>query len=153
MSEQMELPSSDESSFGLPTTWTWSVFSSVATIVLQIHYENAAQRDDNVDSTGINVYTTHDLRPHQASAFSVGDAAGLAIPAGQEAFGTIHYCREETTRTFFAEPVHVYGSWLHAHRIGRGLWTEQRRGGEVVGELGRNDPYDFGLQYCRSSGR
>lgn len=115
--------------------------------VLQIHYENAAQRDDYVDSTGINVYTTRDLRPHQASVFSVGDVAGLAIPAGQEAFETIHYCRGETTRAFFAEPVHVYGSWLHAHRIGRALWTEQRRDGEVVGELGRNDPYDFGLQY------
>jgi hypothetical protein len=24
---------------------------------------------------------------------------------------------------------------------------EQRRAGEVVGELGRNDPYDFGVQY------
>ena len=115
--------------------------------VLQIHYENAAEADGIIDASGVNVYTTRDLRRHQASVFSVGDVAGLAIPAGQEAFETIHYCRGETTKAFFQEPIHVYGSWLHAHRIGKALWTEQRRDGEVIGELGRNVPFDFGIQY------
>lgn len=115
--------------------------------VLQIHYENSAEAEGIVDETGINVYTTRALRKHQASVFLLGDVAGLAIPAREEAFETIHYCRGETTKAFFPEPVHVYGSWLHAHRIGKALWTEQRRDGVVVGELGRNAPYDFGVQY------
>lgn len=117
--------------------------------VLQIHYSNPGLHEGVVDASGINLYTTRELRQHRASVFSVGDVAGLAIPGGQEAFETIQYCSGEATSLFFVEPVHVYGSRLHAHRLGEALWTEQRRDGVSLGELGRSDPYDFDLQYVQ----
>jgi hypothetical protein len=47
----------------------------------------------------------------------------------------------------YPEPIHVYGSWLHAHEIGQSLWTDHIRDGEKIGEVGRHDPYDFGRQH------
>lgn len=116
---------------------------------LQIHYNNPGVREGVVDASGINLYTTQQLRQHRASVFSVGDVADLAIPAGRDAFETIHYCSGEATELFFVEPVHVFGSWLHAHRLGKALWTEQWRDGVSLGELGKSDPYDFDLQYVQ----
>lgn len=121
----------------------------VVHFVLQIHYENSSGHAGLVDRTGINVYTTADLRPHEAGVLSVGDVAGLAIPAGYDAFETIHDCPADFTQALLSEPIHVYGSWLHAHRLGKTLWTEQLRDGALIGEVGRNDPYDFGTQYVQ----
>jgi hypothetical protein len=114
---------------------------------LQIHYDNPRQESGHVDSSGVNVYFTHDLRLHNASVFSLGDVAGLAIPAGQSSFETIHHCNEELTSQYFSNPIHVFGSWLHAHRLGAALWTDHRRDGAKLGEVGRHDPYDFDLQH------
>jgi hypothetical protein len=43
-------------------------------------------------------------------------------------------------------PSQVFGSWLHAHELGKSLWTEQFRDGALLGELGRHDPYAFDAQ-------
>ncbi len=114
--------------------------------VLQVHYENPGGMEGIVDGSGIDVYTTTELREHDASIFALGDVESLVIPPGQERWPTSFWCGSESTSALLQEPVHVFASWLHAHALGTALWTEQYRDGVQIGELGRHDPYDFGNQ-------
>lgn len=113
---------------------------------LQIHYDNAAAQDGIVDHSGIDVYTTTEPREQEAAIFSVGDVDSIVIPPGQPNWPTVFKCGSESTSVLLQEPVHVFGSWLHAHRLGKSLWTEHFRDGVEIGELGRHDPYDFANQ-------
>ena len=114
--------------------------------VLQIHYENPVGERDIVDASGIDLYTTTDLRTHHAGIFSLGDVQSIVIPPGEPNWPTAFWCGSESTSLLLEEPINVFGSWLHAHRLGRSLWTEHYRGNERLPDLGRQDPYDFGDQ-------
>jgi dopamine beta-monooxygenase len=115
--------------------------------VLQIHYDNPRQESGHRDRSGVNVYVSRELRPHHATLMSLGDVAGLEIPPGQPAFDTVHRCLGSSTEQWLPEPIEVFGSWLHAHKLATALWTEQFRDGRKVGDLGRHVPYDFDDQH------
>lgn len=111
--------------------------------VLQIHYDNPGLQTGHIDASGVNLYYTKELRPQHAGVALLGDVANLVIPPGQPDWETIHFCSGDSTRLLMQQPAHVFASWLHAHLIGKSLWTDHLRGGEKLGELGRHDPYRF----------
>jgi hypothetical protein len=114
--------------------------------VLQIHYDNADGHAEIVDRSGMDVYTTTELRAQDAAIFALGDVASLVIPPGEPRWPTVFRCGSEATSVLLREPIHVFGSWLHAHQLGESLWSEHHRDGVKLGELGRHDPYDFANQ-------
>jgi hypothetical protein len=114
-------------------------------LALQIHYNNPLLSGGRVDDSGIAIHYTSQLRPEHAAVVGLGDVAGLVIPPGQPQWPTVHVCPAATTAAL-SQPLHVFASWLHAHELGTVLWTDHRRDGATVGELGRADPYDFGAQ-------
>lgn len=114
---------------------------------LQIHYENPGDLEGLVDRSGVNVYSTTELRPQHASIAALGDVESLVIPPGQPDWPSAHYCGSKTTAALLGEPIQAFGSWAHAHELGRAVWTEHYRDGRRVGDLGRRDPYFFDDQH------
>ncbi len=119
--------------------------NGTVTFVLQVHYNNPLE-DVYIDNDGVDVFYTEELREHEAGIIKVGDIAGIAIPPGEPAHEHVATCPSWATEAGLKDDVHVIGTWLHAHDIGKTLWTEVFRGGEMIGELGREDPFVFDYQ-------
>jgi hypothetical protein len=115
------------------------------TFILQVHYNNPLQMP-LVDDDGIDVLVTKTLRPNRAGIFSQGDIFSILIPPGDPAYEHIATCGGQQTQSILTEPMHVFGSFLHAHQIGSVLYTEVHRDGALVGEIARQDPFDFNMQ-------
>lgn len=47
--------------------------NGITTVVLQVHYDNRALISGMVDTSGIRVYYTDQLRTHDATALTIGD--------------------------------------------------------------------------------
>lgn len=114
------------------------------TLILQVHYNDPLLQGIS-DDNGIDVWITEDLRPNDAGVFSQGDVLGISIPPGETAYEHVASCSSAQTESLISEPINVFASFLHAHDIGAGIWTEVLRGGEVVGEM-RDDDFDFDSQ-------
>ncbi|MCA9715391.1 MAG: hypothetical protein H6713_13880 [Myxococcales bacterium] len=119
--------------------------NGTVTFVLQVHYNNPLS-DQYVDSSGIDVFYTESLREHEAGIVKVGDIGGIAIPPGEPNHEHVAVCPSWATQAGLKEPLHVIGTWLHAHDIGKTLWTEVFRDGQMIAELGREDPFKFDYQ-------
>ncbi len=115
------------------------------TFILQVHYNNPLQMPF-VDNDGVDVLVTKTLRPNRAGIFSQGDIFSILIPPGDPAYEHVATCGSDATSSILTEPMHVFGSFLHAHQIGSVLYTEVQRGGDTIGEIARQDPFDFNMQ-------
>jgi dopamine beta-monooxygenase len=114
----------------------------VTHFALQIHYDNPGQQFGHRDGSGMVAYATDELREYDAGVLTLGMVDSIAIPGGLPRFEQANAC---DTRDF-ATTLHVFGSLLHGHEILREIWTDQRRAGTSIGDLGRDDHFDFNLQ-------
>ncbi len=113
---------------------------------LQVHYNNPLADTDFVDSSGVNVFTTEHLRPNHAGVLMLGTVGGIVIPPGMSEFPVENTCPASITSSLAVAPLMILGSGLHAHELGRKLWTDQFRGGDLIGQIGKKDPYSFNDQ-------
>jgi hypothetical protein len=116
------------------------------TLRIQVHYNNPLGTAGQVDSSGLDVYMTPNLREFNAGTAVFADVAGISIPPGDPAFEWIAECSSGETNAMLSGPITVFGSSMHAHDIGSVLWTEVFRDGEFLLELNRDDPFDFANQ-------
>lgn len=119
------------------------------TLRLQVHYNNPLNATGEVDNSGFDMWVTKQLRAENAGTLIFGDIQGIEIPPGQSDYEHIMTCRSEVTAAEFGEPLHVFGVTNHAHEIGKVLYTEVWRDGEMVMELNRDDPYLFDSQHIK----
>jgi hypothetical protein len=117
----------------------------VQTFVLQVHYNDPLLQGLS-DDNGIDVLVTPELRPNDAGIFSQGDIFALSIPPGQTAYEHVATCSGAQTGSALDHSIHVFASFLHAHEIGKQLWTDVYRGGRKVGTIANDDPFDFNDQ-------
>lgn len=113
------------------------------TLRLQVHYNNPLGVTGQTDSSGFDFYVSDQLREHNAGTLVFGDIDGIEIPPGEPAHEHVMTCRGEVTASQLPEPIHVFGSSMHAHDLGSVLYSEQYRDGEMVREINRDDPFDF----------
>lgn len=113
------------------------------TLRLQVHYNNPLEVSGQTDNSGFDFFVTNELRENNAGTLVFGDIEGIEIPPGEPAHEHILTCRGEVTAAEFPEPLHVFGSSMHAHDLGSVLYSEQYRDGEMVREINRDDPFDF----------
>ncbi len=116
------------------------------TLRLQVHYNNPLGQSGEVDSSGLDVWVTDELRENNAGTLVFGDIEGIEIPPGQPAHEHIMTCSSAVTAAQFPGPINVFGASMHAHDLGSVLWTEVYRDGEMVFELNRDDPFLFDSQ-------
>lgn len=120
------------------------------TFILQVHYNNPLQMP-LVDNDGVDLHVTKSLRPNRAGVFSQGDILSILIPPGDPAYEHVATCGGEITQSIFTEPLHVFASFLHAHQIGSVMYTDVHRGGDLVGEIARQDPFNFDMQMFQTA--
>ena len=118
-----------------------------ATLRLQVHYNNVAGDTGFTDSSGLDLLVSKTLREHNAGTMVFGDIEGIQIPAGMAAYEHVATCRGGATSTLLSEPMHIFGTAMHAHELGRVLWSEVWRDGAISYELNRDEPYLFDSQH------
>jgi len=133
-----EMPSEAGYPFGGETGYKY--------IILQIHYNNPMHYADEIDSSGVTIQFTPILRTYDAGVYTIG-VGQFEIPPNNSHYEVFGGCTgNKTAVTFNIGPVKVFGVGLHAHLLGRQLFTEQYRDGYFIGYLGRDLNYDFSRQ-------
>ncbi len=114
---------------------------------LEIHY-NIPDLDnlppDTTDNSGVEICTTTELRPNNASSIVLGDFQ-LNIPPNTANHDETGVC-SETSTSLLPNPINVFASFPHMHLFGRQIWTDQIRGGQSIASLGEDLNFDFNLQ-------
>ena len=121
-------------------------------VVLEIHYNNAEQRSDWIDSSGIRIYYTDKLRAHDAGVLEVGleYSDKNSIPPKQSSFDLSGFCTSECTRAALpAYGITIFASQLHTHLTGVRVWTQHIRGGVELPEVNRDNHYSPHFQEIR----
>uniref|UniRef100_UPI00358E2581 dopamine beta-hydroxylase n=1 Tax=Myxine glutinosa TaxID=7769 RepID=UPI00358E2581 len=119
---------------------------------LEIHYHNPLLLDTSLDSSGIRLHITPQLRKYDAGVMEAGlvYSSRQAIPPGQAAFTLSGYCPSSCTST--ALPTHgiwVFASQLHTHLAGRKVFTHLFRAGKYVQTLNADAHYNSSFQEIR----
>ncbi|XP_064458103.1 dopamine beta-hydroxylase-like isoform X2 [Ornithodoros turicata] len=120
--------------------------------MLEVHYNNPEERDDYVDSSGITLYYTSDLRPNDVGILEVGleYTDKMVIPPRQPAFELTGYCVSECTRTGLpATGITFVAAQLHTHLTGRRIWVKHVREGAELPEVARDDHFSTHFQEIR----
>jgi len=119
------------------------------TFRLQVHYNNPAGDTGVVDQSGLDLLVSKTLRPNNAGTMVFGDIDGIEIPPGVPDHKHVSTCSGNATSSLLDEPMHVFGTSMHAHDIGAVLWSEVHRDGSMLYEMNRDDPYLFGSQHMK----
>jgi len=114
-------------------------------VVLQMHFNNLNNDVVANDTSGIAIYRTNQIRKYYSGMFMFG-TTNINLPAGKSAYTISGDCPPLLTSLVPAPGVTIYASFLHAHQRGRRIWTNQIRGGNIIGTMGDNQNYDFNLQ-------
>jgi hypothetical protein len=115
--------------------------------VVEVHYNNPLEASGQVDSSGIDVCLTSDLRPNNAGVLGLGKVSDIEIPPGEPAWVESSTCPSSmTSAALVGGPLTVFGAMPHGHLLARAIRTEQFRNGQLVGDLGRDDAFDFNDQ-------
>lgn len=123
--------------------------TGVTSMRINYHYDNpTGEHVGTLDTSGIRLYLTEKLRPHDCGVLSLGDPAirlfNQPLPDGYSS--TQFQCPGECTRDLLPNGATVFGQFLHQHQNGKQIWTELYRDGKLVKVLARNDFWDHNFQ-------
>lgn len=96
--------------------------------ILQVHYHNAVQHADALDTSGVALCTTDTPRQHLAGVYTLGSVL-INIPPFANGYQTVGQCPGWLSG-FLPEPLHLIASFPHMHELGRSIRTEILRGGD-----------------------
>eukprot|EP00803_Ostreobium_quekettii_P010956 evm.model.scf_201EXC.9 EVM.evm.TU.scf_201EXC.9 scf_201EXC:105485-112982(+) len=131
---------------------------------LQIHYDNPLLQTGRTDASGIRMHLTSDLRKDEVGLLWSGMVTSVGeIPPKEEVVFSATICQLVIDETQAPDGITVFSNVPHMHFLGRRLWTDILRvpsedlhtGGnfisdltqlEKVGELSREDNFDFNVQ-------
>ena len=115
--------------------------SSVIT-VLQVHMDNPNAYAGETDSSGIRLYYTPELRPHDIGDVWSGPlAAFFAVPPETPAWDVGHEC------VWRQEAINIFATRLHMHGLGKAGWSMHKRRGRPLGDSRLADVERFDYNY------
>ncbi|KYO37527.1 DBH-like monooxygenase protein 1 precursor isoform A [Alligator mississippiensis] len=123
-------------------------------IRLEIHYSNFDLLTGLIDSSGIRLFFTPNLRKYDMGVLQTGVFTFPVhfIPPGSPAYHSYGLCNSSQFEEMNGTPVpdmHVFGYLLHTHLTGRGVRVVQYRNGKQLGFICADNKYDFNLQETR----
>ncbi|KAL3171519.1 hypothetical protein MRX96_013721 [Rhipicephalus microplus] len=120
--------------------------------MLEVHYNNPALHPDYVDSSGITIYYTGELRPYDVGILEIGleYTDKMAIPPRQPGFHLNGYCISECTRVALPTAgITLVAAQLHTHLTGERIRVRHVRGGAELPEMARDDHFSTHFQEIR----
>lgn len=121
-------------------------------VMLEVHYNNPSHRAGYVDSSGITIYYTGELRRFDVGILEIGleYTDKMAIPPRQPAFELTGYCISECTRVALPKSgITLVAAQLHTHLAGERVWVRHVRGGVELPEMARDDHFSTHFQEIR----
>lgn len=101
--------------------------------VVQTHFENPTGVAGVTDNSSVRLYFSDTPRQYEAGTLSLDDAfAALQGQPVSEDRTDSFTCPSECTSQIVQPSISVYASMLHAHLLGRRLWTNVYRNGSFV---------------------
>jgi len=132
----------------LPPTTGIKVGKDTSTeyVVLQIHFTNPELKENILDSSGVRIKMTTHLRQNDIGYLLFGTGLNMRLPPQMPLYEISGNCSHEWTESL-PFPITVFSIVLHAHLLGRAIWTEVWRDGKFVDWLGESAlVYDFNKQ-------
>ncbi|XP_062515714.1 DBH-like monooxygenase protein 1 [Corticium candelabrum] len=118
-------------------------------VLMETHYNNEQSRADYVDNSGIRIYYTPSKRQYDGAVLQFGHTitASLLLPPGKDNIITRNLCPASCTEAGLpATGVNVFGTMLHSHTAGKGIWIEHSRKSVQLPNIDSNYNYDFNFQ-------
>ncbi|GFH29015.1 DOMON domain-containing protein, partial [Haematococcus lacustris] len=117
----------------------------VSYVMLQIHYNNPTGLRNAVDSSGITVHYTQQLRPFDMGVLTLG-SYDINVPPGRSNFSVpANACPSACTSRLTHSLTLTY-NFLHMHQTGSAIVTRHVRNGSAIQPLGYKNWYDFDAQ-------
>ncbi|KAG7210089.1 hypothetical protein KM043_011660 [Ampulex compressa] len=116
--------------------------------MLEVHYNNPSMKKV-IDSSGVRLHLTPNLRPQEAGILVAGVAVSPLhlVPPRQKEYATAGYCTPHCTNTMFPdEGVNVVSVVLHSHLAGRRLSLKHIRQGKELPRIVEDNHFDFDYQ-------
>ncbi|XP_070174485.1 tyramine beta-hydroxylase-like [Littorina saxatilis] len=111
-------------------------------VKMEFHWNNPELKDDYVDSSGMTLYYTKNLRPTSAATLMVGQTF-IEIAPLQPSVEVTGACKADCTRTLFTKPLYIIDSNNHMHYLGIKQKVELYRNGSLVTRITNEDAYSF----------
>ncbi|XP_070705986.1 DBH-like monooxygenase protein 2 homolog [Pempheris klunzingeri] len=125
---------------------------------LEIHYNNPRSEAGRIDSSGLKLYYTAELRQHDVGILTTGilplEHLEYNIPPRAAQFHTYGVCNTSVFSQL-VNPVpelHVFAVLLHTHLAGKKVRVGHYRNGRQIDFLGVDENYNFELQDIMSLG-
>ncbi|XP_053911672.1 LOW QUALITY PROTEIN: putative DBH-like monooxygenase protein 2 [Cuculus canorus] len=138
----------DEAAISIGTPWDPQY------VRLEIHYSNFDLLPGLIDSSGLQIYYTPELRKYDVGVLQTGIFTFPVhfIPPGAESYRSYGLCNSsqfDEMNGMLVPDMHVFAYLLHTHLSGRGVKTVQYRNGKQLNIICEDNKYDFGLQEFR----
>ncbi|XP_069507985.1 DBH-like monooxygenase protein 2 isoform X2 [Ambystoma mexicanum] len=124
-----------------------------AYVMLKTHYSNLRSLPEVIDSSGIRLHYTPELRAYDVGTLTLGPFTDevLFIPPRTGAYKVYGLCKTgrftELDETI--KEMQVFASLLQTHAAGRAVQIAHFRQGSQMGFLGREMHHDFSMQRTR----
>ncbi|KAL1117689.1 hypothetical protein AAG570_004004, partial [Ranatra chinensis] len=119
--------------------------------MLEIHYDNPTYSTVR-DNSGLRIYYTDKLRPHDGGMFVTGIAVAPThiIPPLQRSFISNGYCDNQCTNLMFPQSgINVASVVFHSHGAGRQMRLRHIREGKELPVIAQDMQYDPTYQQSR----
>ncbi|KMQ96820.1 moxd1-like protein 1 protein [Lasius niger] len=116
--------------------------------MLEVHYNNPTMKRV-IDSSGVRLYLTPNLRPQEAGILVAGVAVSPLhlVPPKQKEYATAGYCTPHCTNMMFPEDgINIVSVVLHSHLAGRRLSLKHIRRGKELPRIVQDNHFDFDYQ-------
>lgn len=115
--------------------------ASIVSFTVNIHYDNPAEQSGIIDSSGIQLWYTPDLRPHTIytlTTTTISTNPTILVPPGVRRWFLTRECVLNIQDKETEEPaeLHLTGVSYHSHLLGREMYTE-------YWPVGEEDPIDL----------
>ncbi|CAD5112484.1 DgyrCDS1700 [Dimorphilus gyrociliatus] len=124
-------------------------------VKMETHYDNPGYRKDIVDSSGLRLWVTKDLRKYDFNIMQMGHIVTpfQVVPPHEKKFKTVGYCPEQCSSQAFEkdnlEEINIFAILLHSHLKGVALKVRHFRDDIELKPLVEDKTYDFNLQEYR----
>ncbi|KAJ8385923.1 hypothetical protein AAFF_G00178850 [Aldrovandia affinis] len=121
-------------------------------VLMEIHYDNPDNQQGVMDSSGLRLFYTPELRQYDAGVIETGVWVSLyhMLPPGLQEYISeghcTHECLQEALDHEMPSGIRVFAVLMHSHLAGRAIRTRHFRDKVELQPLSRDDEFDFNFQ-------